>query len=211
MSLCEEALLLLRASMKGFKEANPKVNKGVFKILMHLSEEIEDKKKLMTPTTGRILLEFIVERMNDKIFTEYIQSLAIRCFSVVCPKSFIATLIDIVNKRTTINPKMANDLVSFFSRVMPILTPKYLPFGDLVIFAKEQLTSKMSSSRKIGMEILSCYYSMLGDAIKEHLEDVNHSVLNTLDSEFSKRQVQLKPLPTIEILGAKPLGHTPAP
>jgi hypothetical protein len=65
------------------------------------------------------------------------------------------------------------------------------------------LNSKSSSQRKVGMQIVTNFYVMMGDKIREYLDDVNHNVLKTVEGEFRKRQVNLKQEPTIEILGNK--------
>lgn len=208
MKYSQEALLLLRSATKDFKESHAKVNKGIFKLLMKMSENISDKKYLFTQYNIGILLDFVVKRMNDKGFTEAIKELMIRFFSECSPPSIIASFLDIIDK-TTINHKMAAELLEFFARIMPLLTPKYLPFGDLLSFSKNLLSSKSASERKIGTEIICNYYSMLGDEIKDYLSDVNPSVVKTIESEFSKRSVDTTVSPTIEILGAKPKGAPP--
>lgn len=202
MGFCREAVYLIFWETKKFKESNPKVNKAIYKIFMKLSEDIDDKKSILTPENVGLVVKLCVERLNDKNFSEKSIELLTRCFSVVNPKSILASYLDFLLTKP-LNPKMCVELEEFFSKIMPLLTCKYLPFSEMMSYAKNTLNSKEASSRKVGMTIITNFYSMMGDEVRVSLDDVHPNVLKTLDGEFKKRSVNTKLEPTIEIVGNK--------
>lgn len=169
---------------------------------MKLSEDIDDKKAILTPENVGLIVKLCVERLNDKNYWEKSVELLTRCCSVVNPKQILASYIDFLLTKP-LNPKMCVELEEFFGKMMLLLTVKYLPHSEMMSYAKNTLNSKEASSRKVGMTIITHFYSMMGDKIRESLEDVHPNVLKTLDGEFKKRSVNLKLEPTIEIVGNK--------
>ena len=174
--------------MKKWKEHNPKVNKAIYKTFMKISEDIEDKKLILCEENVSLIVKLCVERFNDKNFTEKTIALLTRCCSVVKPQALFASMIDFIQTKS-LNPKMCSELEEFFSKMMPVITNHHLPFNELMNFAKECLASKQSTTRKVGMCIITNYYTMIGEKVMDHLDDVNPNVMKTLESEFRKRSV----------------------
>jgi cytoskeleton-associated protein 5 len=198
----EEIMILIRETTKSFSFSNPNFNKEIFCGLMRVSEDLECKKKLFNEENVRIMLEFCVERFNEKNFLNKIQDLLIRSCSMVDPKVMVSTLIDIVKKKT-FNPKISETLNDLLSKLITILTATYMPVADLIEFAKFTFDQKNGSIRKIGTTIICQLYSNLGPKIKDYLQDVNQSIIKTLDAEMKKVTVNPKATPTVEIFGVK--------
>lgn len=198
----EEIMILLRETTKSFSFSNPNFNKEIFSGLMRVSEDLECKKKLFNEENVRIMLEFCVERLNEKNFLNKIQDLLIRSCSMVDPKVMVSTLIDIVKKKT-FNPKISETLNDLLAKLITILTASYMPVADLIEFSKFTFDQKNGSIRKIGTTIICQLYSNLGPKIKDYLQDVNQSIMKTLDAEMKKVNVNAKATPTVEIFGVK--------
>jgi cytoskeleton-associated protein 5 len=198
----EEIMILLRETTKAFTFSNPNFNKEIFVGLMRVSEDFECKKKLFNEENVRIMLEFCVERLNEKNYLNKIQDLLIRSCSMVDPKTMVSTLIDIVKKKN-FNPKISETLNDLLAKLITILTAAYMPVADLIEFSKFMFDQKNGSIRKIGITIICQLYSNLGPKIKDYLQDVNQSIMKTLDAEMKKVTVNSKVTPTVEIFGVK--------
>lgn len=198
----EEVMILIRETTKQFTFSNPSFNKELFSGLMRVSEDLECKKKLLNEENVRIMLEFCVERFNEKNFLNKIQDLLIRCCSMVDPKALVSTLIDLVKKKT-FNPKISETLNDLLSKLITILTAAHLPVAELIEFSKFTFDQKNGSIRKIGITVICQLYSNLGPKIKDYLQDVNQSIMKTIDAEMKKVTVNTKARPHVEIFGAK--------
>lgn len=198
----EEIMILIRESTKHFSFSNPSFNKELFTGLMRISEDLECKKKLLNEENVRIMLEFCVERFNEKNFLNKIQDLIIRCCSMVDPKALVSTLLDLVKKKT-FNPKMSETLNDLLAKMITILTAAHMPVVELIEFSKYTFDQKNGSIRKIGITVICQLYSNLGPKIKDYLMDVNQSIMKTLDAEMKKVTVNTKARPHVEIFGVK--------
>jgi hypothetical protein len=203
LNYSEEIMIVLRHTTKGFTFSNPNFNKEIFSSIMEASEAIEFKKQLFCEPNVRLMVEFCIERFNDKNFLSKIINLMVRACSTVNPKAIISTMIELVKKKT-FNAKLSESLNDFLAKMITTLTTNYLPITDLVDFSKYTFDQKNGSIRKIGTTIICQLYSMIGNKVKDFLADINQNVMKSLDVELKKITVNTKIIPTIEIYGAKP-------
>jgi hypothetical protein len=203
LNYSEEIMIILRHTTKGFTFSNPNFNKEIFSSIMEASEAIEFKKQLFCEPNVRLMVEFCIERFNDKNFLSKIINLMVRACSTVNPKAIISTLIELVKKKT-FNAKLSESLNDFLAKMITTLTTNYLPITDLIDFSKYTFDQKNGSIRKIGTTIICQLYSMIGNKVKDFLTDINQNVMKSIDAELKKITVNTKIIPTIEIFGAKP-------
>ena len=139
----------------------------------------------------RILLELCLERMNEKTYISKIQDLLVRGFSTVSPRTTIATMLDMIKKRT-LGPKLVEVLTEILPKIISIVTINFLPTNELITFAKYTFEQKQSTHRKIGTIIVCGLYAMAGPKIKDYLQDVNASILTTLETRTQEGERQPK-------------------
>ena len=203
----EEFMILLRHSTKNFNFPNPNFNKDFMQGLMNISEDMDCKKKLFNEPNIRLMLEFCIERFNEKMYLPKIQDLLIRACSLVSPKAIISTMIDLVKKKT-LNPKICESLNDILEKMIFVLTAANCPVADLIEFAKFTFGQAQASVKKVGYTIICKLYANIGPKIKDYLSEVNENIMKTVDAELKKVTVNLKASPTIEIFGVK--GGAPA-
>ncbi|KAI8898868.1 armadillo-type protein [Globomyces pollinis-pini] len=184
-----EAVLRYLLKTVGWKESNFQVMIGMCNIFLALTKR---------PAFDRASASLITKGLVDKLGDNKIKKVASNCLDEIATRTSVefvfSNAYDAI--KTQKSPKIIGDSLLWMNQTLKDFGTNGLNIKEFIKFIKENLTSSAAAVRSNSISLLVTCRQFAGPDIRALLNDVNPSVLSTIDVEMEKVVGLSPPAPT---------------
>ena len=180
--LNEALLIIIKVSVKDWKENNISVIKAAFEIITI----INDLSTISKRSANVILTSSVLEKLSETKLTESYTLCLLSLCEKIGPKFIISQIIKNISDCN--KPKVVSECLSVICKLLNESNINKIALKELVDYIKNCLNQANPVIKKSAHHLTIKIYSFIGDSLLPLLNDIKETTLKALQEDFYKTQ-----------------------